>query len=175
MAEHLSPLDAMFLELEQADDSAHMHIGAVTVFDPAPGGCNPALADLRERLEERLDPLPRFRQRLSSARTGGMSWPTWESDPNFDIRDHLRHATLPAPGGDDELIEWTRRTSTPTGLTAVDRCGRRCFSTGSRMGAGHSLPRVTVALAWIHRIAGSGDSGSALVAVRSVLCGLIGG
>jgi diacylglycerol O-acyltransferase len=106
MAEHLSPLDAMFLELEQADESAHMHIGAVSVFDPVPSGRNPTLADLRERLEERLDSLPRFRQRLSSARTGGLSWPTWESDPNFDIRDHLRHATLPAPGGDDELIEW---------------------------------------------------------------------
>jgi len=106
MPEHLSPLDAMFLEFEQADESAHMHIGAVSVFDPVPGGRNPTLADLCERLEERLAWLPRFRQRLSSARTGGISWPTWESDPNFDVRDHLRHATLPAPGGEDELIEW---------------------------------------------------------------------
>ena len=32
MTEHLSPLDAMFLELEQADDSAHMHIGAVAIL-----------------------------------------------------------------------------------------------------------------------------------------------
>ena len=105
MAEHLSPLDAMFLELEQADDSAHMHIGAVAVFDPAPGG-NPTLDDLCERLEDRLDELPRFHQRLSSARTGGLSWPTWEPDPQFNVRDHLRRATLPAPGGDDELVEW---------------------------------------------------------------------
>jgi diacylglycerol O-acyltransferase len=106
MAEHLSPLDAMFVELEQADDSAHMHIGAVTVFDPPPGGANPTLAELCDRLDGRLDLLPRFRQRLSSARTGGLSWPTWEPDPHFDIRDHLRHATLPAPGGDAELTEW---------------------------------------------------------------------
>ena len=100
MAEHLSPLDAMFLEFEQVDESAHMHIGAVSVFDPVPGALNPTLADLRERLEQRLASLPRFRQRLSSARTGGISWPTWESDPNFDVRDHVRHATLPAPGGE---------------------------------------------------------------------------
>jgi diacylglycerol O-acyltransferase / wax synthase len=107
MAEHLSPLDAMFLELEQADDSAHMHIGAVTVFDPVPGGGTPTIADLCERLEERLELLPRYRQRLSSARTGGLSWPTWEPDPHFDIRDHLRRAVLPAPGGEAELVEWT--------------------------------------------------------------------
>ncbi|MGZ4173576.1 MAG: wax ester/triacylglycerol synthase domain-containing protein, partial [Solirubrobacteraceae bacterium] len=106
MAEHLSPLDAMFVELEQADDSAHMHIGAVTVFDPVPDGSTPTLAELCDRLEGRLDFLPRFRQRLSSARTGGLSWPTWEPDPQFDVRDHLRHATLPAPGGDAELMEW---------------------------------------------------------------------
>jgi diacylglycerol O-acyltransferase / wax synthase len=106
MAEQLSPLDAMFLEFEQADESAHMHIGAVSVFDPVPGARNPTLADLGERLAQRLASLPRFRQRLSSARTGGISWPTWESDPNFDVRDHVRHATLPAPGGEVELLEW---------------------------------------------------------------------
>ena len=106
MPEHLSPLDAMFLEFEQADESAHMHIGAVSVFDPVPGGRNPTLADLCERLEERMDLLPRYRQRLSSERTGGLSWPTWEPDPRFDIRDHLRRAVLPAPGGDAELVEW---------------------------------------------------------------------
>ena len=30
----LSALDATFLELEQADPAAHMHIGAVMVFAP---------------------------------------------------------------------------------------------------------------------------------------------
>ncbi len=106
MAEHLSPLDAMFLELEQADDSAHMHIGAVMVFDRPPGGHAPTLADLRQQLSGRLGSLPRYSQRLSSVRTGGLSWPTWQPDPQFDISDHLRHATLPAPGGDSELVEW---------------------------------------------------------------------
>lgn len=28
MSEHLTPLDATFLELEEVDDRAHMHIGA---------------------------------------------------------------------------------------------------------------------------------------------------
>jgi hypothetical protein len=68
MPEHLSPLDAMFLEFEQADESAQMHIGAVMVFDPVADGRNPTLADLCERLEDRLASLPRFRERLSSTR-----------------------------------------------------------------------------------------------------------
>lgn len=106
MAEHMSPLDAMFLELEQADESAHMHIGAVTIFDALPGGGSPTLAQLEERLSERMGSLPRYRQRLSSARTGGLSWPTWETDPHFDIADHIRRAVLPSPGGEAELSEW---------------------------------------------------------------------
>jgi len=34
MADQLSMLDTMFLELEQVDAGAHMHIGAAMVFDP---------------------------------------------------------------------------------------------------------------------------------------------
>lgn len=105
MGQHLSPLDAMFLELEDADASAHMHIGAVMVFDPPPGGI-PSLSDLCAQLEERLELLPRFRQRLSSARSGGLSWPTWEPDAHFRVADHIRRASVPAPGGEAELCEW---------------------------------------------------------------------
>lgn len=38
--ELLTPLDATFLEFEQADPSAHMHIGALMVFDPRPARCD---------------------------------------------------------------------------------------------------------------------------------------
>jgi hypothetical protein len=38
MSEQLTALDATFLELEQADESAHMHIGAIMLFDPKPDG-----------------------------------------------------------------------------------------------------------------------------------------
>jgi hypothetical protein len=37
-ADQLTALDATFLELEQDDDGALMHIGAALVFDPLPGG-----------------------------------------------------------------------------------------------------------------------------------------
>lgn len=38
MGEQLSPLDATFLELEEADESAHMHIGGALVFERTDGG-----------------------------------------------------------------------------------------------------------------------------------------
>jgi diacylglycerol O-acyltransferase len=106
MSEHPTALDATFLELEEFDDSAHMHIGGALVFDAVPGEGAPALEDLLVQLDERLDRLPRYRQRLSRPRTGRFAWPAWEDDPRFDISAHVRHAALPAPGAEDELLDW---------------------------------------------------------------------
>ena len=61
---------------------------------------------MREQTAERLELLPRFLERLSSPRVGSLSLPTWEPDADFDIAGHMRHATLPAPGGEAELLEW---------------------------------------------------------------------
>ncbi len=106
MEEQLTPLDATFLELEEGDESAHMHVGWAMLFDPLPDGGTPTLAQVRELLDERLQLLPRFRRRLSSPRTGRLSWPHWVSDPGFDIANHVRRATLPAPGDEAELLDW---------------------------------------------------------------------
>jgi WS/DGAT/MGAT family acyltransferase len=106
MSEHVSALDATFLELEEADPSAHMHIGAVMVFDPLPGGGTPSVEAIRDLLLERLQAMPRFRQRLSQQTTGGLTWPSWVPDEAFDIAGHVRRAALPAPGGEAELTDW---------------------------------------------------------------------
>ena len=106
MSTRLTALDATFLELEQADPGAHMHIGAVMVFAPPAGGGPPSLEEIRHRLALRLDALPRFRQRLSSPTVSGTGFPHWEADPDFDVGHHLRRAALPAPGGTAELLEW---------------------------------------------------------------------
>jgi len=103
---HLTPLDAAFLELEEADDSAHMHIGWAMIFDPPPGGERPSLEELRRRTKERLGPLPRFCRRLSTPRVGALSLPEWVADEEIDVEDQMRRATLPAPGGEEELMEW---------------------------------------------------------------------
>ncbi len=107
MSEHLTPLDGTFLELEEVDESAHMHTGAVLVFDPLPGGGVPSREKVCRELENRLWQLPRYRQRLSEPHTGGLSWPEWQDDPEFDVRRHVARAALPAPGGDRELAEWS--------------------------------------------------------------------
>ena len=104
--EPLSPLDATFLELEDADLTAHMHIGAVLVFDPLPGGGTPTLTRVRRHLDRRLEALPRYRQRLSRRTTGGMRWPEWEPDNRFDIAAHVTRAALPSPGAERELLAW---------------------------------------------------------------------
>jgi diacylglycerol O-acyltransferase / wax synthase len=106
MTDHLTPLDAAFLELEEGDESSHMHVGWAMVFDPLPGGGTPSVKDVRRLLEERLSLLPRFRRRLSEPRTGGLSWPTWVGDEAFEIGTHVRHATLSRPGGREELLDW---------------------------------------------------------------------
>lgn len=106
MSEHLTPLDATFLELEEADESAHMHVGAIMVFEPPPGGGTPSCEDLCGHIASRLQRLPRYGQRLSEPRTGGLSWPEWQDDPAFLPARHVSRAALPAPGGEAELQEW---------------------------------------------------------------------
>jgi WS/DGAT/MGAT family acyltransferase len=111
--DRLTALDATFLELEEADESAHMHIGGLMVFEPAPelddgtqAPAAPPVADVCRHLESRLDHLPRFAERLSTPRTGGLHWPRWERDPRFDVAAHMRRERLPAPGGRRELLDW---------------------------------------------------------------------
>ena len=104
--EDVTALDATFLELEEADESAHMHIGSVALFEPGSGGGPPTLDQLRAKLVGVADDMPRFRQRLSQPRTGGLHWPQWVDDEAFDVANHVRQAGLPAPAGERELREW---------------------------------------------------------------------
>jgi diacylglycerol O-acyltransferase / wax synthase len=106
VSDHLTPLDSSFLELEEGDQASHMHVGWAMVFDRPPGGDPPSVDVVREQLDARLSLLPRFRRRLSQPQTGGLSWPSWIEDDSFDIASHVRHASLPAPGGDEEMLEW---------------------------------------------------------------------
>src|SRR5579862_3441506 len=106
MSDVLSALDATFLELEQQNEGALMHIGGVMVFDPLPEGRLPSYEEVCGHIASRLTQLPRYSQRLSSPRTGRLAWPRWVDDERFDVRDHVTRVALPAPGGPDELSEW---------------------------------------------------------------------
>jgi WS/DGAT/MGAT family acyltransferase len=106
MGEQLSMLDTMFLELEQFDEAAHMHIGAALIFDPLPGDAAPDIAEFRDHVRGRIGMLPRFAQQLSGTHAGPLTWLTWEPAQAFDADAHVHHATLPAPGGEAELHDW---------------------------------------------------------------------
>jgi diacylglycerol O-acyltransferase / wax synthase len=106
VSEQLTALDATFLELEEADQSAHMHIGGVILLEPRPDGEAPRVERIREDVIARLPDLPRYTQRLSDPHMGRFSWPTWEEDAEFDIARHVFPAGLHAPGGRAELLEW---------------------------------------------------------------------
>ncbi len=88
MGEQLSMLDTMFLELEQLDESAHMHIGAALVFDPLPSDGTPDITELRDHMRARVGALPRFSQQLSGPHAGPLTWLTWEPAESFDLDAH---------------------------------------------------------------------------------------
>jgi WS/DGAT/MGAT family acyltransferase len=104
--ERMSALDGTFLELEDADPSAHMHIGGILVFGPRPGDVPPSVGEIRAYLEPRLGSLPRYHERLAHGDAGVLRWQDWVEDEAFDIRHHVLRAKLPAPGGWEQLLEW---------------------------------------------------------------------
>ena len=94
--DRISALDASFLHLEKA--GARLHVASVTIFD----GPAPSWDELREHVEARLHLVPRFRQRLAEVPLD-QGRPVWVDDPHFNLRYHLRHAGLPAPGSEEQL------------------------------------------------------------------------
>lgn len=103
----LTALDATFLELEDADETAHMHIGATLVFEA--DGDAPTIEDLRSLVVGRLQRLPHYLDRLSERHTHGLRWPAWRRDDDFDVSRHVYEAALPMPATDAELHEWAAR------------------------------------------------------------------
>jgi len=100
--DRLSSVDAGFLHIE--DEGAHMHIGALGVFEgPAPSG--PAF---RAHIDSRLPQLPRYRQKVQEM-PFGTGRPVWVEDTSFRLDYHVRHTALPAPGGRPELMTLVNR------------------------------------------------------------------
>jgi diacylglycerol O-acyltransferase / wax synthase len=99
--ERLGALDASFLGIE--DESCHMHVGAVLIFDAGPlrapdGGVD--IERIRRAIHVRLHQVPRFRQRL--AYIPGERIAVWVDDDRFRLAYHVRHTALPQPG--DERV-----------------------------------------------------------------------
>ena len=94
--ERLSVLDEMFLHLEGS--STHMHVGGIAIFEGEP----PDYDDVLQMIGDRLQYVPRFRQKLATVPLG-LGRPVWVDDPHFHLEYHVRHTALPPPGTADKL------------------------------------------------------------------------
>jgi WS/DGAT/MGAT family acyltransferase len=94
--DRLTATDASFLA--QEGPNAHMHVGAVLIFEGPP----PCYEDFVNQVRGRLHQVPRYRQKLAfpPLETGR---PLWIDDPSFNLEFHVRHTALPAPGSEEQL------------------------------------------------------------------------
>ena len=94
--DRMSTLDAEFFYAEH--DKVPMHIGSVAVFD----GPAPTRQDLMRLFEAKLPRVPRYRQAVRTT-PFQLLRPVWADDEHFAIKHHVRHSTIPAPGGPEQL------------------------------------------------------------------------
>jgi diacylglycerol O-acyltransferase / wax synthase len=78
--------DALFLYLERPGQP--LSIGSVSIFE----GAIP-LKTCRDFVESKLPLIPRYRQHVVFPPLN-LGLPSWQFDPNFDIRNHVRQITL---------------------------------------------------------------------------------
>ena len=78
--------DAFFLHIERPGQP--LNIAGVSVFEG-----EIKLADCRAYVASKLPLIPRYRQRVVPA-SFDLGLPSWEFDPQFDIKNHVREATL---------------------------------------------------------------------------------
>lgn len=101
----LGPLDAGFLELEDSDQHVSAGIGAVAILAGTPGD----RADFDARLAQRVDSVPRLRQKVRR-RLWDATAPIWADDPTFDLGHHLTWTALPQPCDEQALWELAAAT-----------------------------------------------------------------
>jgi len=94
--DRLTSFDTSFLANEKAN--GHMAIGALLMCE----GSAPDEADFLAHIRSRVHQLPRLRQRLLYPPLG-LGTPFWVDYPDFDIHQHLRRVTLPAPGSESQF------------------------------------------------------------------------
>ena len=80
-----------------------MHVGGVQFYLPPDGTFD--FEHMRETIRSRLHLSKVFRRRLVHAPMD-IGRPRWIEDPDFDLDFHVRHDSLPAPGGHAELREY---------------------------------------------------------------------
>jgi WS/DGAT/MGAT family acyltransferase len=83
-----------------------MHIGGLAVFAAPETPVD--TTRLSELVDDRLNLVPRYRQRVRQV-PAGLASPVWVDDENFDLSYHVRRTALPRPGSEDQLHELVAR------------------------------------------------------------------
>jgi WS/DGAT/MGAT family acyltransferase len=100
----LGPVDAAFLYLERRE--IPLHIAGVCIFD----GEIPYEAFVGA-IDSKLHLLPRYRQVVVDP-PFHVGYPNWEDDADFDIRRHVFHVHVDAPGDQEQLEALASRVLT---------------------------------------------------------------
>jgi WS/DGAT/MGAT family acyltransferase len=100
--ERLGAQDSSFLYFEAP--GSPMHVAGVAVFDTGDlatelGGVD--VGRLTKYIEAQASTLPHYRQKLAITPVDGQ--PVWVDDAAFELANHVRHTSLPAPGSESQL------------------------------------------------------------------------
>ena len=100
--DRLSGLDASFLYLESG--AQLMHVCGLIVLDPEtiPGGYD--FRTFKQDLSRRVSGIAMFNRKLKHV-PGGIDFPVWVTDEQFDIDRHVHRVAVPGPGDERELSE----------------------------------------------------------------------
>lgn len=91
----LTPMDAFFLYAERPEQP--MHVGATCIFEG-----KISHRDFMRHIGTRLHLIPRYLQRVVPAPLN-LGHPTWEDDPDFDLKNHIFRVSLKGTKDDEEL------------------------------------------------------------------------
>jgi WS/DGAT/MGAT family acyltransferase len=100
--DRLGPIDASFFHLESP--TTPMHVGSVSVLE----GPAPRSEELAALLAAKLPRVRRYRQRVRTVPLR-LGRPVWVDDQDFRIDQHVHHAAVPAPEGDEPLRDLVAR------------------------------------------------------------------
>ena len=106
--DHLTPLDAGFLQAEDSDRHISLAVGAAAVI----AGPMPDFDEVVTSIGARVLEIPRFRQ-LVRVHPFDVGAPDWIEDPHFDLAHHIRRAALPEPGDDQALYRFIAEAMEP--------------------------------------------------------------
>ena len=101
---YLSQTDTLMWMVE-ADPLLRSTIIGVVLLEAAP-----PWEQVRRRVEEVTHHVPALREKVVPVPLHP-NLLRWEADPDFDLDYHLRHISLPAGSGQQELLDWARSTA----------------------------------------------------------------